>query len=483
MKTGDQIVQELPWKWGVQGRIFLIGGLGYLFDAWDIALNGFLMPLLGKEFGLGLGERGLVATSNLVGMAVGAVVWGAIADRIGRKKAFSATLLIFALFSVLGTASPDYATFLVLRFLAGVGLGGCIPVDYALVSEFSPKKYRGRVLTALDLWWPVGVTLCGLVATLMVPWEGNWRWMLATMVLPALLLFWVRRGVPESPVYLTKAGREAEARAVIDDLVARTGATPQPYAVPAPPPGPEDSAGGVVRGLRAGVAQFKGLWSFSPRITSVAWLLFVTVMLVYYAALTWMPSILKEQGYGDTASFTGTTLMSAVGIAGVAASTWLVDVVGRKRLIGVSAPVATAALVGFALVLEVRTAALIGIAAFGFLIQLTIPVLYAYVSELYPTRLRASGFGWASSVSRVSTGFAPMLFGSLMWPLLGLPLTFTVLGVVVVAAVLWMAVAAPETKGRELDELDEPEERDAPPEQDGHGDRDERAADGAPVRG
>ncbi|WP_016905523.1 MFS transporter [Streptomyces xiaopingdaonensis] len=448
MKTGDQIVQELPWKWGVQGRIFLIGGLGYLFDAWDIALNGFLMPLLGDEFDLTLSARGLVATSNLVGMAVGAIVWGAIADRIGRKKAFSATLLLFALFSVVGALSPTYEVFLLFRFLAGVGLGGCIPVDYALVSEFSPKRYRGRILTALDLWWPIGVTLCGIASTALIPLDGNWRWMLATMVLPALLLFWVRRGVPESPIYLTKTGREAEAREVIDRLVAQTGATPEPYAIPAPPAPDEGRRTG---GVRAGWEQFRLLWSHSPRITAVAWALFVTIMLVYYAALTWMPSILKEEGYGDTASFISTTLMSGVGIAGVVASTWLVDVVGRKWLIGLSAPIATGALVAFAAVLEVQTAALVGIAVFGFLIQLTIPALYAYVSELYPTTLRASGFGWASSVSRVGTGFAPMLFGSVMWPLLGLPWTFAVLGVTVLAAVLWMAVAAPETRGRELD--------------------------------
>lgn len=106
VKTGDQIVQNLPWRWGVQGRIFIIGGLGYLFDAYDIALNGFLMPLLGEHFDLSLIQRGLVATANLVGMAVGAVAWGAVADRIGRKKAFSVTLLVFGLFSVLGALSP-----------------------------------------------------------------------------------------------------------------------------------------------------------------------------------------------------------------------------------------------------------------------------------------------------------------------------------------------------------------------------------------
>ncbi|MBO3678654.1 MFS transporter [Streptomyces sp. NEAU-YJ-81] len=445
MKTGDQIVQELPWRWGVQGRIFIIGGLGYLFDAYDIALNGFLMPLLGSHFDLSLAGRGLVATANLVGMAVGAIAWGAVADRIGRTKAFSVTLLIFALFSVLGALAPTYPLFLALRFLAGVGLGGCIPVDYALVGEFSPRAYRGRVLTALDLWWPVGVTLCGLVSTVMLPLDGNWRWMLATMVLPALLLFWVRRGIPESPVYLTKKGREAEARAVIDDLVARTGAPAEPYVIPEP------VAGTGRRGVAAAVEQLRDIWAHSPRVTSVAWSLFATVMLVYYAALSWMPSILKEEGLGDTATFMNTTVMSGVGILGVLVSTALVDVVGRKWLIGVSAPVATLALVVFALVMRAPTGSVVAIAVFGFVMQLAIPAMYAYVSELYPTPLRASGFGWASSVSRALTGFAPLLFGSVMWPALGLAVTFAVLGLAVLAAVIWMAIAAPETKGRALD--------------------------------
>ncbi|MGI5472423.1 MFS transporter [Streptomyces sp. CA-132043] len=455
MKTGDRIVQDLPWKWGVQGRIFLIGGLGYLFDAYDIALNGFLMPLVGAHFDLSLGARGLVATANLVGMALGAVVWGAIADRIGRKKAFSVTLLIFAVFSVLGALAPAYPVFLALRFLAGIGLGGCIPVDYALVGEFAPRKYRGRVLTALDAWWPVGVTLCGLVSTALLPLDGNWRWMLATMSVPALLLFWVRRGVPESPVYLTRQGREAEARAVIDDLVARTGAPVEPYVIPAP------VAVERTRGPRAAAEQLARIWSFSPRITSAAWLLFATVMLVYYAALSWLPSILKEQGLGDTAAFMNTTLMSGVGIVGVLVSTALVDLVGRKWLIGVSAPVAALALVVFALVLHLPAGSLVAIGVFGFLMQLAIPAMYAYVAELYPTRLRASGFGWASSVSRVLTGFAPLLFGSVMWPLIGLPLTFAVLALAVLLAVLWTAVAAPETKGAELDGTD-PESQDVP---------------------
>ncbi|HEX4250376.1 MAG TPA: MFS transporter [Pseudonocardia sp.] len=448
MRTGDQVVQDLPWKWGVQGKIFIIGGLGYMFDAWDVTLNGFLTPLLGTAFHLSTAERGLIATANLIGLAVGAITWGTIADRLGRKRAFGLTLLIFALFSALGALSPSFGVFLVLRFIAGIGLGGCIPVDYALVSEFSPRAQRGRVLTAMDGWWPIGATLCGLSATLLLPLHGNWRWMLAVMILPAVLLFWLRRGVPESPIYLASAGREAEARAVIDDLVLRTGASAEPYRIPT---APADRGKG---GLVAAAEQLRRVWAFSPVLTGMIWLLFCTVLLVYYAALSWMPSILRAQGMGDVAAFAGTTVMNAVGILGVLCSVLLVERVGRKWVIGVSAPLASLALVVFALVLRVNAiAALTTIAVFGFLILMVIPVLYAYVSELYPTQLRASGFGWASSASRVVTGFTPLVFGSLLWPVLGLPLTFAVLAAVVVVAVLWMARVGPETRGRELDRI------------------------------
>lgn len=450
MRTGDQVVQDLPWRWSVQGKIFIIGGLGYMFDAWDVALNGFLTPLLGTEFDLSTGERGLVATANLVGMAVGAVAWGTIADRMGRKRAFSITLMIFALFSVLGALSPSWEIFLVLRFLAGVGLGGCIPVDYAIVSEFSPRRQRGKVLAAMDGWWPIGTTLAGLSATLLVPVEGNWRWMLALMVLPAVLLFWIRRGVPESPLYLARTGREAEARAVIDDMVRKTGATPEEYSIPAVAPEP-------VRSRRRGVAaiaeQLKLIWAFSPRITGVAWSLFITVMVVYYAALSWMPSILRSQGMGEVAAFGSTTVMNAVGILGVITSVLLVETLGRKWVIGVAGPLAALSLIVFSLVMESSTAAIVMIAVFGFFSLVVIPVMYAYVSELYPTELRASGFGWASSSSRAVTGFVPLIFGSVLWPVLGLPLTFTLMGVLLVAAVVFMAFGAPETRGRELDRI------------------------------
>nr|WP_205207931.1 MFS transporter [Arthrobacter sp. 147(2020)] len=446
LPTGDQVVQELPWRWRVQGKIFLIGGLGFMFDAWDVTLNGYLIPILSDHWDLAPGEAAWVATSNLIGMALGAFAWGSIADIIGRKRAFTLTLLIFSIFTVLGAFSPDFIWFCVFRFMAGFGLGGCIPVDYALVGEFTPRKHRGRVLTAMDAWWPIGAAMCGVVSALLMTAFGDWRYLMLVMVLPALLVFWVRRSVPESPLFLVQKGRQAEAEAVINDLVERTGATKTPWRLPTPAEAPTLSIGSVS-------GQLTALWRFNWRITLAAWGLFLSILLVYYGALTWMPQILVQAGYAQSVAFLTTAGMTAVGFFGVVAAALLVERVGRKWILAVSGPLSAVVLVIFALTVELPAVATAWLLLFGFLIQVAIPVLYTYVSELYPTELRASGFGWASTVSRVGAGLVPLIFGSLLWPVLGLPLTFAATGLLVLVAVVWMARYAPETRGVPLNEV------------------------------
>ena len=442
LPSGQSVVQNLPWHWGVQGKIFVIGGLGFMFDAWDVSLNGALIPLVMQEWSLDRPTAALLGTANLIGMALGAFVWGTIADRVGRKTAFTWTLLIFSVFTVAGALAPNFALFAAFRFLAGFGLGGCVPVDYALVGEFTPTRQRGRVLTAMDGWWPVGAALAFFVSALIQASTDNWRLILAVMVLPAFLVFWVRRGVPESPLYLIRRGRQAEARQVIDDLVRRTGAPAQEYDLPAAAQAPRLSAGSWGE-------QLVRVWAFGWRITFAAWSLFFTVLLVYYLALTWMPSILTDAGMGSVAALFSSAGMAAVGLLGVAVSALLVDLTGRKWLLGVTGPLSALVLVMVALTLETPQVAVAWLLVFGFTVQIAIPVLYAYVSELYPTELRGSGFGWASSFSRLGAGFGPLLFASL-WPIVGLANLFLAAGALVLVAVIMMAFFAPETKGRAL---------------------------------
>ncbi|MGP9034347.1 MFS transporter [Glutamicibacter mysorens] len=440
LPSGTTIVQELPFKWKVQGTIFIIGGLGFMFDAWDVTLNGALIPLVAQEWGLDRPTAALLGTSNLVGMAVGAFLWGGIADRYGRKNAFSLTLLMFSLFTVLGALSPSFGFFVAFRFLAGVGLGGCIPVDYALVGEFTPAKLRGRVLTAMDGWWPVGAALSFFVSGWVMATADNWRLILAVMILPAFMVYLVRRSMPESPLFLAAKGKDAEARAVIDQLVERTGATKRDYAIE-----PVE-----LEKAPRWWEQVASLWRYSWKITATSWLLFMTILLVYYLALTWLPSILTEAGMAQSASFFATAVMALMGLAGVVLAAWLVERVGRKWLLAISAPLSGLVLVIVAQNLDVPAAAIGWVLVFGVIVQVAIPVLYAYVSELYPTELRASGFGWASTMSRFAAGFGPLIFAAL-WPVVGLGWLFAGATALVLLAILFMARFAPETRGLQLD--------------------------------
>ncbi|MGO2036462.1 MAG: MFS transporter [Brevibacterium sp.] len=462
--TASEVIAHLPWKWRTQGAIFLIGGLGFMFDAWDVALNGFLIPLLSDHWDLSVGQAAWIATANLIGMALGAFIWGGIADVIGRKKAFTLTLLVFSIFTIAGAFSPAFGWFILFRFLAGFGLGGCIPVDYALVGEFTPSRHRGRVLTAMDGWWPIGASLCAFVSAWLLGF-GDWRLIMLVMIVPALLTVAVRFGIPESPLYLASVGRYAEADAVIARLVKRTGAevtewthdTPAAAVAGASVAGAAQSpsAAPVSRHLRAATGQLVQLWQHSAKTTLVSWALFVSVLLVYYAALTWLPGILKKQGLADQAAFLVTGSMTAVGILGVVVSALIVERFGRKWVLGVTSIVAAVLLVVSAVFIEASGAELTwsaraAIIGFGFVVQIAIPTLYTYVSELYPTRLRGSGFGWASAASRVATGIAPLVFGAFMWPVLGLTLTFVLTGLLVVVAVVLMGLLARETTGERL---------------------------------
>ena len=443
LPTGDQIVQELPWRWRVQGKIFLLGGLGFMFDAWDVTLNGVLIPLLSDHWDLVPAQAAWIGTANLIGMALGAFIWGSIADLIGRKTAFTATLLVFSVFTVFGAFAPDIVWFCMFRFIAGFGLGGCVPVDYALVGEFTPRRQRGRVLTAMDGWWPVGAALCGFVSAIIMATIADWRFTMLIMVLPALLVFWVRRSVPESPLYLVSRGRRAEAEQVINSMIERTGGSVPEWRLPEPGEAPRLSAANVLE-------QFGAVWKFNWKITTAAWALFFSILLVYYLALTWMPIILIDAGFASARAFLTTAGMAAVGLLGVIIAAYFVEKTGRKWILAITGPLSGLTLVVVAMLIHIPPAVVTLLLVYGMVVQIAIPVLYTYVSELYPTELRGSGFGWASTFSRIGAGFGPLIFASVMWPYLGLPLSFAIAGFLVLLAVLWMARFSPETRAVEL---------------------------------
>src|SRR5262249_371402 len=306
MKRADELIQDLPWRWGVQGKVFVLCGAALAFDGWDVLMGGFIIPLLARsEWHLINPDLGLFGSVGLLGMAIGAFFWGTTADIIGRRRAYIATIMLYSIFSLLSAAAPNYTWLIALRFIAGLGMGGCIPVSVRYVAAFMPKAHRGMAGTATNTWWPVGGTLNGIVATALLPYD-NWRLLPLTMVLPALLILWILRDLPESPLYLMRRGYSKEADAIINDLVQRTGADVGEWELPKPEP--------KLPSFARFFSQFGAVWAWNWRVTLVVWGILVTNLLLYYAVITWLPGILVSSGYGLYRAYLFATWVPAVAI-------------------------------------------------------------------------------------------------------------------------------------------------------------------------
>ena len=195
-------------------RLLVLSGLGWMFDAMDVLMLSFLLTPIRGEFKLDATGVGLVASATFVGMFIGAAAAGRLADRYGRRAVFTTTLVIFSVGSLLSALAPTFETLLAARIIAGLGLGGELPVAATLVSELSPRAQRGRMIVLLESFWAYGTILAGIVAITVVANYG-WRWGFAVGALPALYVAYLRRALPESPRFLAEKGRAPEADAVV----------------------------------------------------------------------------------------------------------------------------------------------------------------------------------------------------------------------------------------------------------------------------
>src|SRR5215216_7538535 len=209
-------LERLPFsRW--HRNLFILAFIGVMFDACDFALFGMALPPVAREFGLNQAQAGLLATIGLVGAFLGALFWGTISDYIGRRTAFSATVGIFSLFTGLVAASWNVMSLAVFRFLSNFGLGGEVPVALTLVSEFSPGRIRGRMTGTMMAAFPLGLVVAAALSLAIVP-NFGWRALFIVGIVPAVLLFFVRRYMPESVRYQLSRGRVAEAERTVEHI-------------------------------------------------------------------------------------------------------------------------------------------------------------------------------------------------------------------------------------------------------------------------
>ena len=419
-------------------KLLITSGLGWMFDAMDVLLIGFLVAPITREFSLAPAQVGLVASAGFVGMFLGAAISGRLADRYGRRLIFQATLILFSIGAVLSALAPTFETLLAARVIAGLGLGGELPVVATLVSEFSPRAQRGRMIVLLESFWAYGTLAAGLVALFVLP-QFGWRGAFVVAALPALYVAYLRSALPESPRYLAQRGRTAEADAIVR-RVERAGG------------GALLTLGAAVAPARSGRTSIAELWSPAlAKRTAMLWILWFGIVFTYYGIFLYVPSLLAARGLSEVRSNEFFFLSTIAQIPGYFSAAWLVERWGRKpTLITYLLGTAVAAfLFGNA---GTGTDAFIYVALLSFFNLGAWAIVYTYSPELYPTAIRATGAGIAAAVGRIGGIIGPFLTPVLV-PTLGQAGVFALFMVVLVVTALNVWLLAEETKGRSLEEI------------------------------
>jgi putative MFS transporter len=447
--TRPERLDRLPFT-RKHGRLLAGSGIGWALDAMDVGLISFVMAALAAQWHLDQTELSWLASIGFVGMALGASLGGLLADKIGRRSVFAATLLIYGLATGASALAGGLAVLLVLRFIVGLGLGAELPVASTLVSEFAPAKMRGRMVVILEAFWAVGWLLAALIGYFIIPLsDDGWRWAFALGLVPALYAIVIRRGLPESVRFLEAKGRHEEAEAIVRDFETSAGVV-HPHTTTAAasrPPETGAATGPVPTPALANPGLGDLFGSVLRRRTTALWLTWFGVNFAYYGAFIWIPSLLFADGFTLVKSFQFTLIITLAQLPGYALAAVLIEVWGRRATLAtfLAASAVSAVLFGRA---ESDTMLLITGCALSMANLGAWGALYAVTPEIYPTRVRATGAGWAAAFGRIASIVAPLLvpvlFGSG-----GIALVFTVL-----AAAFAMATVAslflPDMTGEEL---------------------------------
>ena len=416
-------------------NILLIAALGVAFDSFDTYIVSYAMPSITAEWNLNPVATGVLASAGIWGMFLGALVWGPLADKFGRKAGLSGTILGFAALSGFTALASNVYQFGVLRFVTGMCLGGMIPISTALVSEYMGTRSRGRCVAFITTVWPLGLLAAAVCSLTLVPLHG-WRILFVVGVVPAFLVLWIRRKMPESPRWLSSQGRLREAAAVLQIL----GASDQDLRAIGPDE-IEEQIPFIV------LIQSEYLKRF---ILTAGYYFFA--YFGYYGFVLWLPSILATVYHLSlVTTFTYTLLVAIAALAGRVTGLYTLERFGRKQLFYIGFGLGGVAALLFGTIANPRLLVW-GACILSFLYEQGVAGTVVWTAELYPSRVRATAVSWSTSAGRVSAAVSPVVFGWFVKNHMYYDIYVTM------AVMFWIAVAlvallGVETKGKSLQEL------------------------------
>jgi MFS transporter, putative metabolite:H+ symporter len=420
-------------------RIFALVGAGMFFDGYDLYIaGGVLASAVQTKFST-VPQNLQFISLTFVGMTLGALITGFVGDRMGRRFTYQINLLIFGLASLAAAFAQDMTQLIACRFVQGLGLGAEIVVGYSTLTEFVPPRTRGRWLSMMAFIVVAGFPVTALLGYLIIPAFG-WRPMFVIAGLGSLVVWYLRKNLPESPRWLESQGRTEEAEALmrtIETEAAAGGALP-PVVIPAP------------------VAQVAASDMLKPpilqRMIVGSWTL-ITINTLIFGFVIFLPQFFLRQGLTIANSLAYTLVLSAASLVGCVLGAYLSDAIGRRwSIIGASVVTIVSGYVyarfnassdpevvlsvGFVLIVAiyVQTALLFGV----------------YTTELFPTEIRLRANGICNTLGRGATVVSPFMVGALMasyqlpgvvWLMIGL--------VVVQIVVVWAWGVEPRNRGLE----------------------------------
>lgn len=402
--------------------------IGYAMDGLDVLILSFAMAAIVSEFGLTLGEGGLIATYTLIGTVLGGYLFGIFADYFGRVHTFSLTIIIFSIFTG-ACAFADNVTHLnILRFLAGLGLGGEYGIGMTLVSETWPAAKRARATAGVAMGWQAGAVLAAILAAVVLP-DYGWRGLFLVGVVPALLAAWARHGIKEPPMWVKRKELKKELAARKANGETLTAEEEKQL---------EEARKFPLAHLFA---------SPSKTVTTLSLTVMTSVQnFGYYGIMVWLPMILLKEHGLTTKSMSGWMIVTVIGmIAGIYVFGYLCDRLGRK-IPYLIFYICAAAMVYIYVNLGTPIALLFGGAFLGFFCNGMMAGYGTLLSENYTTDARSTAQNFIFNTGRAVGGFAPAIIGALAQSH-GFSAAFALLSCVYVAAAVNVLLFIKDTKG------------------------------------
>ena len=384
-------------------RIFALVGAGMFFDGYDLYIaGGVLASVIQTKFSTGPQNLQFISLT-FVGMTLGALITGFVGDRMGRRFTYQINLLIFGLASLAAAFAQDMNQLIACRFVQGLGLGAEIVVGYSTLTEFVPPQTRGRWLSMMAFLVVAGFPVTALLGYLIIPSFG-WRPMFIIAGIGSLIVWYLRKNLPESPRWLEAQGRTAEAESLMQSIEKESagGKTLPPVVVPAQLP--QVAASDM---LKPPLLQ---------RMIVGSWVL-ITINTLIFGFVIFLPQFFLREGLTIANSLAYTLVLSAASLVGCALGAYLSDAIGRRwSIIGASIVTIVA---GYIYARFNARSDLAIVLSTGFVLIVAIYVQTAilfgvYTPELFPTEIRLRANGICNTLGRGATVVSPFIVGSLL---------------------------------------------------------------------